>query len=507
MFREDVLVAIPEQEFDTPPDEVLSDGGIPDDTKPTRPEPKIEPEPIIPPRQPRRVILILLLTVLCTMILLDRPLIRGDGLSYLVWIDTLAGDFDINLNNQHDRFREINTYQIQWDYDTERWVNIFPFGIAYLQAPFYWLGAGAESLGILDANPDYFNAMQGVSQAKSVALMLGANLMALIACALAFLIGRRFCADWLAAVLAFLTFLATPIIYYSTVMPINSHNPGAFTLAVFVYALVRCVGVSPERDPERSTFRGWWILLGVFAGLSVLVRWQLAAAVAPAWILLIYTRHWRGLSLATLAAGLTVLPLPFIWNAYFGAPVLVPFDAVNDNEFIQQGNHALDVLGMLIAHSPIVLLSFAGLPFLWRINRAWALLFGAMIVSQLVVNGAALDWSAGETYGMRRMSELYVVYAVLACCAVGGLLRWIHAREWWRYGRVAVYAGLTMLFAYSLVYLTSFIVYSWHDPQWMFDNSPQAMIAYFANLPHRWQILWEIYRSHLGPLVWGMPGA
>lgn len=507
MYREKTAPIAPEREFESPADDKITDSLTQNGVESTR-TPEVRPAslPTRPERSSRRVILTLIVALVVTLILLDRPLVRGDGLAYLVWIDTLAGDFDINLNNQHDRFHEVNTYHIQWDYETERWVNIFPFGIAYLQAPFYWLGSGMESLGIGDGNADYFASMQGVSQAKSVSLMLGANLMALVACGLAFLIGRQFCADWLAAMLAFLTFLATPIVYYSTISPVNSHNAGAFTLAVFVYVLVRCVGISPQTDAPKATSWRWWVALGIFAGLSVLVRWQLAAAVAPAWGLLIYYRNWRGLALATLAAGITVLPLPFIWDAYFGTPVLVPFDAVSDGEFIQHSNHALDVLGMLVSHSPVVLLSFAGLPFLWRVNRAWALLFGAMIVSQLLVNGAALDWNAGETYGMRRMSELYVIYAVLACCALGGVLRWSRTHDW-HIARIGVYGGLVGLFAYSLVYLLSFIVYSWHVPGWMFDNTPQAMIGYFVDLPYRWQILWEIYRAHLGPLAWGLPGA
>lgn len=455
-----------------------------------------------------RPVSILFILLLITMILLDRPLVRGDGLAYLVWIDTLAGDFDINLNNQHDRFREINTYHIQWDYETERWVNIFPFGIAYLQAPFYWIGKGFAEIDLLNANSEYFLSLQGVPQAISIWLMMGANVMALGACLAAYIIGRRLCERWLAAVIAFTVFVGTPLVYYSTITPVNSHNPGAFTLGIFVFLLVQCTGAFSTNEIGKK-HPLWWILLGLFAGLSVLVRWQLAVAVAPAWGLLIYQKQWRGIVIATIAAGLTVLPLPFIWNAMFGVPFLVPFDAVTDDQFMQsQGNQAIQVLGMLVSHSPIVLFSLIGLGFMWKINRVWALMLGAMILLQLIVNGAALDWNSGETYGMRRMSELYVVYVLLACAAAHGLVTWFAGKQkrLQRIGTAAVYGSFLVLIGYSFLYIFAFMVYSWHNPQWIFDNTPGAILDYFIHLPYRWQILWEVYKTHAGLLSWGMPG-
>ncbi len=461
-------------------------------------------------RNPSRLTLIaLMIALILVLILLDRPLIRGDSLAYLVWTDTLAGDFDINFNNQHDRFHTVNTYQIQWNVDTERWVNIFPFGIAYLQAPFYWTGKVFAEANLLDANPDYFQSMQGVPQAISVWMMIGANLMAIGACVLAYRIGRRLCDSGLSALIAFAVFIGTPLVYYSTISPVNSHNAGAFTIAVFLYLLVRCTGALSD-NPIGVKHPAWWIVLGIFGGLSILVRWQLAVAIMPAWVLLAYHRQWRGLAFATVSAGLTLLPLLLIWQAMFGVPILVPFDAVSEGGFMQTGdNYALNVLEMLMSHSPIVLVSLIGLMFLWRKDRAWSLTLGAMIALQLIVNGAALDWNAGETYGMRRMSELYAVYVLLTCVTVAHLNEWLRSNhpKFVRWGRIAIIAGFGAIIVYSVAYIGVFIVYSWHHPAWQFDNTPGAMFSYFSNLPHRWQVLWEVYQSHVGILAWNLPGA
>lgn len=449
---------------------------------------------------------ILLVITLITLILLDRPLVRGDGIAYLAWIDTLVLDQDVNFNNQHDRFLPVNTYQIEWSFERERWVNIFPFGIAFVQAPFYLMGHLSDQLGILDINPNYFRQNQGVELPYSLWLMIGANVMALGMVVLAWRIGRNYVDDWTAALVVYAVFIGTPILYYSTVSPVNSHNPGAFGVAVVFYLLMRCTNAFDATQKPA----GWlhWVLLGVFAGLTVLARWQLLLVVAPCWLLILYERRWCGLAIATVAAGITLLPLPIIWNELFGMPFLVPFDAVNDEAFIQStGNAGLLVLRELVRHSPVVILSLIGIASLWRINRRWAILCAAVIGLQLAVNGSALDWNAGQSYGMRRMSELYVVYALLACALCGEMIRWARGRNW-QWMTPALRGGVLLLVGYTALYFIAYMVFTWTNPDRLFIANPEVMIGFFfqQSAPFRYQVLWEVYRTHLGPLAWGMPG-
>lgn len=468
-----------------------------------------------PSRGHRRSVTVLIVVTLFTMILLDRPLVRGDGTAYLVWIDTLVLDQDVNLNNQHDRFRTVNTYQIEWSFEREQWVNIFPFGIAFVQAPFYGTGHLFNALGWLDVSSDYFQQMQGITLPYSFWLMIGANLMALVTVILAWRIGTYLVDPWTAALVAYTVFVGTPLIYYSTVSPVNSHNPGAFAVACFVYVLIRVT--MPLEDqvrgfqarPPQNTVQLSWVLLGVFAGLMALIRWQLILVAIPAWALIVAQRQWRGFGIATAAAVVTLLPLPVIWNTMFGTPFLVPYDSVNDQAFMQnQTNHAWDVLVELVTHSPVVLLSLIGIPVLWRLNRVWALVFVGIFVLQLAVNGAALDWNAGDSYGMRRMSELAIVYAVLVCAAVRGVMQWASKTQTTytvTFQRLS-WLMLLVLVAYSGFYMAAFLNYTWTSPDGLFSASPKVMIDYWFSKADRFAILWEVYRTHVGPLAWEMPG-
>ena len=48
--------------------------------------------------------------LLLSLLVLDRPLIRGDAVAYFMWTASIGRDLDMNLENQAERFGELNTY-------------------------------------------------------------------------------------------------------------------------------------------------------------------------------------------------------------------------------------------------------------------------------------------------------------------------------------------------------------------------------------------------------------
>ena len=276
----------------------------------------------------------LIIISLATMLRFDRPLIRGDGIAYLAWVDTLILDGDINFDNQLERLQSVNTYQITWNEATQRFVNVFPFGVAFLQAPFYLIGHLFHSQGWYNHNPDYFLQMQGLGLPYSLWLMLGANLMALSAIILAWLVGRQLADDWTAAVVAWAVFLGTPLFYYSTVSPLNSHNPGALATAAFIFLLADVTHAFKKEEQSNASPLYKWVLLGLSAGLMILVRWQLLLVVVAGLGLLIWQRAWRGLLITTMVTFLTSLPLPLIWRRMFNRFVVVHYVAVAGESFL-----------------------------------------------------------------------------------------------------------------------------------------------------------------------------
>jgi hypothetical protein len=235
----------------------------------------------------------------------------------------------------------------------------------------------------------------------------------------------------------------------------------------------------------------------------VLVRWQLLLVVLPGLGLLAWRRRWQGLLISTLAAGLTALPLPIIWRRMFSRFILVPYQAATGETFLSLPKGSWWVLVETPRNSPVLYLSLIGLFFLWRRSRQWTVFIAVVILLQVLVNGAVLDWWGGETYGIRRMTELYPLYVVLACAALGDIRAQQKAEKVWG---IVARGALAVIILYSFVYILSFFSFTWTNPAHEFISGPETMIPYFLNQENRWEIIASIFRTHLGPPAWPMPG-
>ncbi|MGQ9493633.1 MAG: hypothetical protein ACUVR2_07710 [Anaerolineae bacterium] len=177
------------------------------------------------------------LIVLGACILLDRPLVRGDGLAYFMWLDSLARDVDLNLANQAVKFAHVNTYHVFVHEKTGHYASVFPFGNALLLVPFYWLSMLADKLPFFHLNDAYFMQHQGITFAYSFFPMLGTNLYALAAVLLTYFAARRIAPNRVAMLSALAAFFGTPLWYYSTIEPLNSHVSGTFAVSLLLYLL------------------------------------------------------------------------------------------------------------------------------------------------------------------------------------------------------------------------------------------------------------------------------
>lgn len=451
---------------------------------------------------------LLLASALC-LIALTRPLVRGDSIAYLAWLDSIALDGDIDFANQVEQMQPAISYQLLYFEDTDRYVNLFPFGVAILQIPFYHIGHVFAQQGWLDVNPVYFQEMQGVTAPYSIWIMIGTGIMTLFTVGLAWRIIAPLTGPWTAAGIAWLFFFATPLLFYSSVNPLNSHSSGAFMMTIFLVVFLHVSRLLPLSWREKSSetpeqvqavSAGWWLLMGISAAMMAQVRWQLILVAIPVWVWVLLQREWRGLMLATGAAFVVMLPLPFAWQELFGEWLHSPNDTVGKAFMLPAPVYLPDVIGMWLSHSPVILLSLAGMLALWRINRVLTLIAVGAIASQLLMSAWITDWHGSQSYGLRRMTELYPFYVMLAGAFVAQFMR--HHR--WR--RLVLSAGFVLMTAYTSLYMVSFFNYTWTNPYGKYADAPPVMIDYFLNQPHNLVILHEVWYVHMGPYSWQMPG-
>ena len=440
-----------------------------------------------------------LAVALVAMIFFDRPLVVGDGLAYLIWADSIALDGDLDLDNQAAKFAKVNTYHIYHNPATGHWASAFPPGVAILVAPFYRLATLLDLLPALRVNDPHFIGIQGVPLAYSLMIMVGINLYTLVMVGLGYGIARQFTTPWPAALISLAVYLGTPLLFYTSVEPLNSHIGGAVPATLFIWLWLRA-----RRSPPARTWREAlpWLWIGLVGGLAALCRWQVALIAIPVGIELLARRRLREVALAVLGGMSLVWIIPYSWHRMYGKWVLMPAAEGDKNIVVRAPTNWRPVLFSPVAGlfpwSPITALALLGLLPLVRRDRSLALSAFAMFAFQVLVNGAVRDWWAGTGFGMRRMAEIFGVYVLL----LAALLQATAGR---RSLQVATIVTTALLAAYGVALVLARMNFTWTNPWGLARDTPLKELRYTFSREH-WPLMWPVIKDHVGPWAWHKPG-
>jgi hypothetical protein len=449
-------------------------------------------------------LVVVLLVGVAAVILLGRPLVVGDGIAYLIWLDSIAMDGDLDLENQAEKFAHVNTYHIYRNEQSGRWASAFPLGVAVLLTPFYWIGALLDKLPVLRVNDAHFLGIQGVPLAYSMSILLGVSSYTLAMTVLGYRIARRFASPWLSALATISVYLGTPLLFYTTVEPLNSHVAGAFSATLFIYLWLRA-RAAHRRAPPRKTWRNAlpWLWVGLAAGLAALSRWQVALMAIPVGFELLFSGRWRRVLLLCAGFALLAWLIPYSWWQMFGSPWVVPAAARDGSAFLLAPVHTWKVLTSPIAGlfpwSPVTLLALVGLgPAFgrdWRLGLATVVMF----VLQALISGMVRDWWAGSGFGMRRMAELYPVYVLL----LGALLEYValHERALSVLVQVLALAGAV----YGVALLLAHLNFVWTNPDGKARAEVFDALRYGFGRDHL-RLMWPVVKDHVGIWAWKKPG-
>jgi hypothetical protein len=446
----------------------------------------------------------IILLVVGSCILLDRPLVRGDGVAYFMWLDSLARDADLNLANQALKFAHLNTYQVFVHEKTGRYASVFAFGNALMLVPFYWLSMLADKLPAFHINDAYFVQQQGTTFAYSFFPMLGTNLYALAAVLLAFFTARRIASTLVSMLAALSLFFGTPLWYYSTVEPLNAHVCGTFAVSLLLFLFARwCLAPHPLSRKHEAWL---WLAIGLAAGLATLVRWQLALCVLPLGLALLWQRRRR--LLIPLALGFLAIAwlVPYSWWRMFGSPWVIPAAEQNRAAFLVWPAYLGQVLFSgkkgLFVWAPATALAALGWITVHGKNRMLSVVLAAVFVLQLLINASVYDWWAGWGFGMRRMIELYPAFVL----GLASLLSAAFLRGALRRGcqlLISLLAAGSVAFAVLLLFShLNFINTVLDEPQ---GDRAGREIQYQLR-QSSFHITWLVMKDHYGPWAWRKPG-
>ena len=309
-------------------------------------------------------------------------------------------------------------------------------GTAVLWAPFYLLGhavaTAANAAGI-------YVAANGESQPYRNALRLGAAVYGLLAALFAQRAAARFVRPLLAAVCAAGFWLASPLYHYTVAEPVMAHAPGAAVSSLLLLLWLRA------REAPQRVRR--WVAVAIVGGLLVTIQRYDAYLLLPALLsatVLVWTRWRQGdstgrrrtvLAVAGAAAafGLALLPLVLLALAtpdrFLLNPEIIRTQMLADWARPHIGPVLFSSNGGLFAWTPLALPAVFGLALLARRDQRVGLTLLATLALGVYVLASNPTWSAGVSFGARRLTEAYPIFVLGLCVAAEALLRrpWVLA--------------------------------------------------------------------------------
>lgn len=365
----------------------------------------------------------------------------SDEIQYFAYTHSLFFDRDLDFGNEYMHFYASNPEKfgaIYTDlYLKRETLTQLPINVAPIGTGLFWLPAYAVahlSVSVADGLGANIPA-DGYSQPYITAICLTSYLLGCAGLLLCYLMSRRLFGRRVSAVGVVVIWLATPVVFYTVVAPPWSHATSLFTVTLFLWYWLRT---------RRESGREWreWLLLGVFAGLMMLVREQdaLFLVVPGLEVVVRLVSQWRKSRLADLSAlvrPITGLLLMGVTTAIVFIPQLIAYRVITGqfgpskvvaSKFTWTSPNALNVLFSpehgLIPWTPIIAVALVGLTFLWRRDRLLTAALALAFFVQVYVAGSFLTWQSAGSFGQRR----FINSTTILVLGLVALLSWLLSR-------------------------------------------------------------------------------
>ena len=226
---------------------------------------------------------------------------------------------------------------------------------------------------------------------------------------------------------------ASPVVFYLYITPAMSHAASLFAVVFFLWLW---------HEGRRNRGARQWVVLGVSAGLMILVRelnwlFLLVPLVDEALEILRVVRgdpamttavvgqlrrRWGGYASFAAALAIVITPQFYVYQTLNGTFGPTPFVV---EKFSLVPRHVGDVLfsgfhGLFSWH-PVTLLGMLGLGVLWRREPQLAGLLALIFLAQVLVIGAYDTWWGGASFGARRFINCSPIFALGIAAAVDPL--------------------------------------------------------------------------------------
>jgi hypothetical protein len=437
----------------------------------------------------RGALLIAVLFILVLIPLGTPRIYASDEVQFFAYLRSVYFDGDLDFRNEYTHFADIgrrngdlaifnallrdNPVDPPLNPLTGKLRNVAPVGAAIMWAPAYALA----DLGVLIARAFGSDvARDGYSRPYILAVCYMSAVYALAGLLLCYRLARRFSGQFAATTATLGLWLATPLLFYSSIAMPWGHATGFFLFALFLTiwfgpassatsAATNITAVALAAT-ERSVWR--WGALGVVGALMSMAREQLALMlIIPAvegliaYSVLLRARNWsmaRQLfgrhALFLVALALALVPQLAAYQILNGRPL--PSTTVS-GKLGSSGmlsprffDTLIDLRHGAFLWSPILPVALLGLIWLGRRHGLLALLLFLGFVAQTYINGSfGSTWHLRGSFGFRRLIECTPIFVIGLAALIEALRttvpRWLPALAvvlliYWNVGLIAQWA-------------------------------------------------------------------
>ncbi len=367
--------------------------------------------------QRNHLVIFFLILLFCIFLLLGRLIktdsaIGGDAVYYYSALRSLALDYDLEFKNEYQYFYQTTSAftgnrklpQIPPENPkTSKLPTTYPIGTAIFLLPSFLV---THILQILLQNlgfsivPDGYNI---VYQAVSALNSLGYAFIGLL---LIYHLGKKLFDSKISFLTTLGIWLATPLVYYMTMEPLNSQSLSFFSVSLFIYLwfLIR-----QSNNPVH------WIILGTLGGLMSMVRYQDSLFILiPIFYSIIYKRILFKILLLLIAFILTMIPQFLANNYLFGSPLSTGYQE-NGFPYLLTPKILYSLFSLergLLVWSPILIFALTGLYLFIKKNQILGLLLLVSFLIQLYIISSWADPSQGDSFGNRVLINSNIIFAI-----------------------------------------------------------------------------------------------
>jgi hypothetical protein len=379
---------------------------------------------------PHPYILTAIFSLVLAAMYIQPQRVASDGIFYFAPLRSLVVDGDLDFENEYRNLgaREAFFHRTP----TGKLPNHHSLGPALVWTPAYLLVHAVAWLGFLRPTGIGYPYFTAVATTTAIGGFFGVLWL--------YWLVRAYFDPSVAFAATVLIWLGSFHLWYMVIEPSMAH---ALAMATVGGYLLLC-----QRGPE-----GWraFALIGVAAGLVLLVRWQ-NVVFLPAGVVLVLLRGgrrplWWEMGIGVGTAAVIFIPQILYWKVLFGRFFLVP----QGENFMQWSNPQFEAVLFSSRHglfswSPLLLAGAIGFAGFFRKSPALAASLFAGFLAALYVNASVYDWWAGASFGSRRFDGALPAFGLGLAVAVEWMLPWVR-----RHALVVVCALLAPFCVWALM--------------------------------------------------------